>query len=102
MIAAHRKKESLRVRINATFHFANSAPLQVRRIVVLFIAGDLTTVAADATGHVEVESILLAWVGRSLWDALLRRSRAIPGGSDSVGISAEPAKDSIAFKSPIV
>ncbi len=63
MVAADREIEALRERVRAAFDFADAAPVNVRGIVVLLIAGHFATMAADALRHVEVEAVLLA-VGR--------------------------------------
>ena len=65
MVAAHREVEALSERVRAAFDLADPAPVQMRWSVVLFVAGDLAAVAADALRHVEVEAVLLARRRRS-------------------------------------
>jgi hypothetical protein len=102
MIAAHRQKEPLRIRINSAFEFSYATPLQVRRIIVLLVAGYLTAVAADAARHVEVESILLAGGGRSIGDPAFRRGGAGVRPGETVGTFSNTAEDSVAFYGPCV
>jgi hypothetical protein len=45
--------------IRSAFDLTDSAPVNIRRISVLLVAGDFAAVAPDALRHVEVESILL-------------------------------------------
>jgi len=66
VIAAHRKMKPLRVRIESTFDFANAPPIDVSRISVLLIAGDNAAFAANTLRHIEVKTILLAWLERPL------------------------------------
>ena len=79
MIAPHRKMKSLSVGVGATLQFADLSPLQVRRIVVLFVAGHLAAVAPDATGHIEVEAVLLAGTGFGIWNTLGGGKATDPG-----------------------
>ena len=60
MVAAHGEIVAGNVGVGAAFDLAYSSPPQVRRRIVLFVAGDLAGAAADALGHVEVEAVLLA------------------------------------------
>ena len=46
------------VGIDAPFKLADTAPVDIRRVTVLFVTGDLAGAAADALRHVEVEPIL--------------------------------------------
>jgi len=75
VVASHRQIEALRKRENTALDFAHAAPVQIGRIVILLIAGDLTTVAPDAFRHIEMKAVLLAlreWPG---WNQ--RRLRAV-------------------------
>jgi GGDEF domain-containing protein len=77
----------LRVRIVTALDLANAAPVDGRRISILLIAGDHTTLAADAFGHVEMEPVLLAGARLALRH---QRSRdlyeAAGGGVDELSI----------------
>ena len=78
MVAAHGKVQSLRVGIPATFDFADAAPIDVRGISVLFVAGDDTAFAADALRHVEVKAILFAKIQWTLrYAGQMRGSSAV-------------------------
>jgi hypothetical protein len=60
MIAAHRQMQALRIRVPATFNFADAPPIDVRGISVLLVTSDDATLAADTLCHVEVKAVLLA------------------------------------------
>lgn len=57
---------ALGVRIVAALHFADSPPVNRGGVSVLFIAGDYTTLAADALLHGEMEAVLLAFHGLAM------------------------------------
>lgn len=63
MIAAHGHVPALRFRIDAAFNFADSTPVQMGRISVLFITCHHATLTADAGTHVEVEPVLFPRIG---------------------------------------
>ena len=65
VIAAHRQVPALGFGINSAFDLADTAPVELRRVAVLLIAGHDAAFAADALGHVEVEAVLLAGFGRA-------------------------------------
>ncbi len=69
MIAAHGKVQSPRVGIPAASDFSDAAPVDIRRVSILFVAGDDATFAADALRHVEVEAVLFAEFESALRDA---------------------------------
>jgi hypothetical protein len=52
--------QTLRVRIPAALDFTHAAPVDVRRISILFVAGDDAALAPDALAHVEVKAELFA------------------------------------------
>ena len=75
MVAGHRQMQASNVGIVATLDLTDPSPGDVRRVVILLIAGDLATSTADATGHIEVEAELLAIA--KLWNRhLFPRGRA--------------------------
>lgn len=80
VVAPHGEIASLRVRPRATFNLTKAPPVDLGRIAVLFIAGDLAGPASDAFGHVEVESILLTYFQGSLWNKLRIGKGEIAGG----------------------
>jgi hypothetical protein len=63
VVAAHGEIQPLGEGIDAAFNLADTAPVEIGGIIVLFVAGDLAAVAADALRHVEVEAVLLAGAG---------------------------------------
>jgi hypothetical protein len=68
VIAAHGEVEALGVGVGTAFDFADAAPAQVGRGIVLLVAGDLAGAATDAFGHVEVEAVLFAGFEGAGWD----------------------------------
>ena len=50
----------LRIRVPATFNFADAPPIDVRGIAVLLIASNDATLATDTLRHVKVKAVLLA------------------------------------------
>lgn len=60
MIATHRQMQPLRVRIPATFNFADASPIDVRGISVLLVASNDATLAADTLRHIKMKAVLLA------------------------------------------
>ena len=80
MIATHRQMQTLRVRVPATFNFADASPIDVRGISVLFVASDDATLAADALRHIKVKTVLLADLQSALGnsrDGLVNGRRAV-------------------------
>src|SRR3989442_8065236 len=55
VIAAHRESPLLHIRVHAAFDLANPAPVDVRGIPILLVAGDHSAFAADTLPHVEIE-----------------------------------------------
>jgi hypothetical protein len=68
MVAAHGEVEAVGVRPYATFDFADTAPAKIGWGIVLLVAGDLAGTAANAFGHVEVETVLFAGFERAIGD----------------------------------
>ena len=75
MVAAHRKMEALGIGIKATLDFPHPPPVNIGGISVLLITSHDTALAANALRHVEVETILFAWLQRSAGNQRLRRQR---------------------------
>jgi hypothetical protein len=59
VITAHGQVVALGVGINAALNLPDASPMNVCRVAVLLIAGDLTGAAPDTFRHVEVETVLL-------------------------------------------
>lgn len=64
--------QPLRVGVPTAFDFTDSTPVDLGGISILFITSHDAAFAADALPHVEVESILFAWL-----ELPLRNSRKI-------------------------
>jgi hypothetical protein len=52
--------QPLRVGVPTAFNLPNATPVDVRGISILLITGHNAALAADALGHVEVETVLFA------------------------------------------
>jgi hypothetical protein len=80
VVAAHGEIEAVGVGPRAPFDLADAAPAKIGWSIVLLVACDLARTAADAPGHVEVETILFARFERTIgdergFDLYLRRRR---------------------------
>jgi hypothetical protein len=90
VIAAHREIVAERVGVSAALDLADATPEDVGRVAVLLVAGDDTTLAANAFGHVEVEAVLFAGAGRRREREIERnaavraqfRGKSVCGGED--------------------
>lgn len=58
--------KALRIGIPTSFDLTDTAPIDLRGISILLIAGHYTAFAANALGHVEVKAILLTGLKRAL------------------------------------
>ena len=75
VVAAYRQIEPVRIGIPPTLDLSHAAPVDIRRVPVLLIAGDNAALASNAPRHVEVEAILLAWRRSAVGDPSNRRQR---------------------------
>jgi hypothetical protein len=75
MVTAHRQIEAVRVWIPTALNLAHTAPVDVRRISVLLVAGHDAALATDALLHVEMKTVLLAGAGSPLRNSGCYRQR---------------------------
>jgi hypothetical protein len=85
VITAHGQVVPLRVGVNATFHLADTSPMNICRVAVLLIAGDLAGAASNAFRHVEVETVLLPFGQRPIRDESRGHARGPKAGEGAAG-----------------
>ena len=71
VVAAHRVEELADIGKDARFHLSDAPPLDVRTVVVLFVARHFTAVAPHTGGHVEVKAVLLSLLERWKVDLII-------------------------------
>jgi hypothetical protein len=69
VVAAYREIEPVSIGIPPALDLSHAAPVDVRRIPVLLLAGDNAALASNAPRHVEVKAILFAWRRSAVGDA---------------------------------
>src|SRR5690348_5035070 len=83
MIASYGEIQTAGVRIEAAFDFTYTTPVDLCWIPILLIAGDYTTLAADALSHVEMESVLLAGSRKAIRNSGFHRIQNCASGAGS-------------------
>ena len=79
VVATHGQIVAEGVGIGSAFEFADTTPVDVVGIAVLFVAGDFAGAAADALGHVEVKTVLFALLEDALGDQGVDHARRRSG-----------------------